>query len=566
MKQEVRAPVHQPIVNNFVAREGVTLGQSALHELYAKEENKRHDLIDYALLDNMHEIRGKTYGKPYKPRYLEPSMYDILTGGYVSQQDEYNMTHKDKIEQPPQEMTEEELKKLHEAMLRKEIGKGKWMTETRDHFRKFTDSPNRDMFYIGNNMILPHKLANMNENHYLSSYKRDYGEDVPEGDYEEPEIDQEPIEEDPKPKKTKKRSTNRAKSPGSNSSLSPSAKISKRKGTPKQKKLDIKKWVYERNKALYGKPLFDKSKMSKEDIEYQKKLDKAISISRWNPDTHLKSMHGKPIWHSYGNGNTDPTVGGVVYGNYLLSHNVNPHAGENRPLYQQVYTSANNQGFINGKPVIQITKPLPETPKISKEALEELKNRNPIMPGPSSKNLKRHVKQLDLLQEPCFASKHTATVVSDRTQQVDIKSNKTTPKTNRKSLPKSEKSKKSVKTEERPNTDNNLEIKQATEGTPALQNLPVINFSTKSGDAKPFGPNTMMTSGNMKTMASTGAQAQIANMQPDNIPELKSQTEINYNSKTPVSGPIINQTEDKEADEKNELEVDPTVFPAGFPF
>ena len=36
----------------------------------------------------------------------------------------------------------------------------------------------------------------------------------------------------------------------------------------------------------------------------------------------------------------NPTVGGTMYGNYLKSHNVNPHSGKAKPEYKQVYDHA----------------------------------------------------------------------------------------------------------------------------------------------------------------------------------------------------------------------------------
>lgn len=33
---------------------------------------------------------------------------------------------------------------------------------------------------------------------------------------------------------------------------------------------------------------------------------------------------GKPVFHTYGNGNTSPATGGVLYGNYMLSHSIVP--------------------------------------------------------------------------------------------------------------------------------------------------------------------------------------------------------------------------------------------------
>ena len=43
---------------------------------------------------------------------------------------------------------------------------------------------------------------------------------------------------------------------------------------------------------------------------------------------------------SLGRGNIKPIGGGVVYGNYLKSHNVNPHRGKNNPANMETYASA----------------------------------------------------------------------------------------------------------------------------------------------------------------------------------------------------------------------------------
>ena len=135
-------------MKNFVARETAELGQTTLNEVYAREIEWKADLVDYALLDTMHETKDIRYGKPYKKRELEPSMYDLLTGGYVIPLPE------EAKQQPPQhlDLTEEELKELQDAIKRKEIAKSKWMTETRDNFRKFTDSPNRNTYYYSNSI------------------------------------------------------------------------------------------------------------------------------------------------------------------------------------------------------------------------------------------------------------------------------------------------------------------------------------------------------------------------------------------------------------------------------
>jgi len=42
----------------------------------------------------------------------------------------------------------------------------------------------------------------------------------------------------------------------------------------------------------------------------------------------------------YGVGNTNPTIGGCGYGNYMMTHNINPHRLSNNPQYNQVYEKA----------------------------------------------------------------------------------------------------------------------------------------------------------------------------------------------------------------------------------
>lgn len=43
------------------------------------------------------------------------------------------------------------------------------------------------------------------------------------------------------------------------------------------------------------------------------------------------TYYGKPAFENYGRNNTNPSVGGIVYGHHLVSHNVNPHKGDNQP-------------------------------------------------------------------------------------------------------------------------------------------------------------------------------------------------------------------------------------------
>jgi hypothetical protein len=64
-----------------------------------------------------------------------------------------------------------------------------------------------------------------------------------------------------------------------------------------------------RKRGKSAKPI---SKEKKKQIE--KRVNEIKSTSRWLADSALTTYFGKPAFHSYGNGNTKPTVGGSVYG------------------------------------------------------------------------------------------------------------------------------------------------------------------------------------------------------------------------------------------------------------
>jgi hypothetical protein len=64
------------------------------------------------------------------------------------------------------------------------------------------------------------------------------------------------------------------------------------------------------------------------------------NTTRWLPNSAFTTFFGKPAFENYGYGNTKPTYGGLFYGNYMLSHNVNPIDGENKPEEKQTYSSA----------------------------------------------------------------------------------------------------------------------------------------------------------------------------------------------------------------------------------
>ncbi len=84
-----------------------------------------------------------------------------------------------------------------------------------------------------------------------------------------------------------------------------------------------------------------KKKMTPAQKKAQKELKKRKSefdnTTRWLPDSAFQTYFGIPAFHLYGRANVNPAVGGINYGENMLTHNINAESGANPPLYQQVY-------------------------------------------------------------------------------------------------------------------------------------------------------------------------------------------------------------------------------------
>lgn len=81
----------------------------------------------------------------------------------------------------------------------------------------------------------------------------------------------------------------------------------------------------------------------------KKRQSEFNNTTRWLPDSSFTTYFGKPAFHTYGKGNVNPTVGGVNYGQNLLTHNINAECGDNPPQFQQVYDSALKAGLVKTK-------------------------------------------------------------------------------------------------------------------------------------------------------------------------------------------------------------------------
>jgi len=100
------------------------------------------------------------------------------------------------------------------------------------------------------------------------------------------------------------------------------------------------------------------------------RIKKFYNTTRWLPNSAFTTYFGKPAFENYGYGNTKPVYGGLFYGNYMLSHNMNPIDGANNPPEKQVYSSAMMKSFQYNN----VRKPEPprKTPDEIRNTPEEL--------------------------------------------------------------------------------------------------------------------------------------------------------------------------------------------------
>lgn len=99
-----------------------------------------------------------------------------------------------------------------------------------------------------------------------------------------------------------------------------------------RKKSKIEKDLAKQISSIGEDQTFTKSQMNR--------LKNFYNTTKWLPNSAFTTYFGKPAFENYGYGNTNPVYGGLLYGNYMLSHNINPIDGGNSPDTKQVYSSA----------------------------------------------------------------------------------------------------------------------------------------------------------------------------------------------------------------------------------
>ena len=99
------------------------------------------------------------------------------------------------------------------------------------------------------------------------------------------------------------------------------------------------------------------------------------------PDSSFYTYLGRPPFHAYGKGNTNPACGGLNYGQNLLSHNINAECGDKCPQFPQTYPNALAKGLEKTKG-LRLSE-IPRTLKpavLTEEELDFIRTRMPILP------------------------------------------------------------------------------------------------------------------------------------------------------------------------------------------
>lgn len=407
---------------------------------------------------------------------------------------------------------------------------GKWMTETRDQYRKFTDSPNDNTYYIGNQM---NGQRNMHPHHGDPRNRGGFG-----GSDDE---------DSPKREETKAAANRRPKTAGRQSNANG-------KG-PKQNQRDLKnaKLNQRAGNGKYTSPQKNKAGKSGNRSEDE---DDDEDQRRWSSEKSRKSLENRPIWHPYGRANTNPAVGGYIYGNYLYSHNINPERGENKPFYQQVYNNVHDAAFSVGKsPVSPTRERRYEEPDVG--SIEEVKNRLPIMPEVSSVSLKRTMNSTSYNNDKRGGSKRSAVAVSKQTQSKETPNRTASKRTKNMSM-------------QNPAKQGEVGSLKHTSANPANGKNRVGQNRKEQRD---FGRSEKQSTGDRRTMASTRVSKKPQNNDANGRSRGKEKSVRNLSPASPMTDFYPRAQDNEDGLEGNGYSpnnraqgVTPTTFPVGFPY
>ena len=129
------------------------------------------------------------------------------------------------------------------------------------------------------------------------------------------------------------------------------------------------------------------SSVRQPDADQDKRIKKFTEQSRWLPNTAFQTFWGKPAFENYGMGNTNPVWGGLGYGNYLKSYNINPQRGNNKPKYEQVFKSAKYASYKVNYDRSHIPRKIKDEYVLAEEEVEEQKKQLQLFPVEEAESL-----------------------------------------------------------------------------------------------------------------------------------------------------------------------------------
>ena len=157
-------------------------------------------------------------------------------------------------------------------------------------------------------------------------------------------------------------------------------------------------------KAILSKTPKSATIGTKRQMERIKKLHQT---TRWLPNSAFKTYFGKPIFANYGQANVNPAYGGLMYGDYMKSHNIAPHEGSNNPSTQQVYELAESKALKKQAKSQILPRKCKDEDRLPPEEVEKLKKRSQILAKEREKPSKSILKP-NLVEEKIFKSEHNS--------------------------------------------------------------------------------------------------------------------------------------------------------------
>jgi len=404
-----------------------------------EQDEDRFEIVDFQqTLQKCIEDEDKVYGAKNKPRQQEPTMFELLSWK-DDNESLFNYTKKDKevIESNPANKLKYKINK----------SQSHWVTENMDQFRKFAYSPSKKAVFfdlddpayakaklsaskgatgiprefvetLGHTKEhdvyvkqMPEKASETIDKYTIQDLKSlpDVLKVIENRAISRGEVVKNPIAE----KITERLTKSESKRMGGNYRGYEEEEADEQEGANQQQEpeedVQVEKIDFSNVKSRLLQSKIKKAKeldpvYEKERLDRRKERIKRLNeTTRWLPNSAFKTYFGRPPFENYGRGNINPTVGGSIYGDYLKSHNVNPHSGANKPEFKQVYTQADFAATRYPESQPEPPRKCKDDFRLSQNQVDELKRRNPLVPEKFKEESKPIIKP-DLVNSLRFAS------------------------------------------------------------------------------------------------------------------------------------------------------------------